>query len=175
MKLMVKLVCMFAVLSLTTSSAIADSESKDSGTIAQATWVADGQNELQVEFLKKANPAEDESPRELVFLNRKTGEELYKEDCGDSFVGMYPTSDGFGRFVVVTMGGSAYHFNVYTFQGGKVKNVLNTGSYWMLGMHYTSSGQQCLDVYEVQTHTKLISVTSYTWDGSKYVGQTERR
>ena len=86
---------------------------------------------------------------------------------------MFPTNDA-GDLVTIWVGGSAFHFYVFSFQKNKVNLTLETGSYMMPEFVSTELiDKPAIIIVDDRTWDKNSriqpnSVTIYKWDGEKY-------
>ncbi|MBI4685851.1 MAG: hypothetical protein HY755_11725 [Nitrospirae bacterium] len=62
---------------------------------------------------------------------KKIGDNLkkiYEYKTGNNFIGMYPLADANGDLVTIWVGGTAYHFNIFSLVDSEIKMVFEDGS-----------------------------------------------
>ena len=110
---------------------------------------------------------------ELKIFDSKQPKPLLEFKRGDSFVGMFPTSDA-GDLVTIWLGGSAFHFYVFSFQKNKINLTLETGSYMMPEFVIIEGNDKPAIIIVSDTSRDKNSVrqptsaTIYKWDGDRY-------
>jgi hypothetical protein len=86
---------------------------------------------------------------------------------------MFPTSDA-GDLVTIWLGGSAFHFYVFSFQKNKINQTLETGSYMMPEFVTIEGNDKPAIIIVSDTIRDKNSVrqptaaTIYKWNGDRY-------
>jgi hypothetical protein len=106
-----------------------------------------------------------EGSRELV--------KIYRLETDDWVLNLYPLGDNNSRLFFTGGGGSAYHFRVFSYAGGKVKQVFEQGSKVQPEILYDDEGLESILITEpVLEKGKWTSVHGTTevfkWDGKEY-------
>lgn len=174
----VRLFC--ALILLISSAAIAQERTKTSGyspsgdrLLALAQWrIAGRDGHLRCEVLQEAANLHSR----VLTIYREDGNNLAKIfgfDTPDSILSVYPLGDYNGRLFTTWAGGSAYHFRVFAFVGGQVKQVLDEGSKLAPELTYDEQGRESVlisDPVIENGHWTAANgkTTVYKWDGQGY-------
>ncbi len=114
-------------------------------------------------------------PAERILKVTDNEREIFRFETADTFLGAIPLADQNGDLFTLWMGGSSYHFVVFSFQGGKISKTLETGS--KLPPEFIFSGSENprpfilvtdgLVTAEPQTWSSRI----YYWSGKHYLSR----
>ena len=146
---------------------------------AATIWRVENSKVISVEYfsptsaLQKGSAPESDDFGQLIFKDSDGRKEISRETNDDQFLSMFVTGESGGRLVTVWMGGSSYHFIVYSYENDKIKRVLETGSKLMISLERRPNRNETLQVYHFD---KGIAETleTYEWGGDKYVSHTKR-
>ena len=111
---------------------------------------------------------------QLQIFRSKGPKPLFEFRPGDSFVGMFPTSDA-GDLVTIWLGGSAFHFYIFSFQDDTIRLTLETGSYMMLEFVQLEGDDKPAIIIVSDTRWDKNSVrrpakaTIYKWKRDRYL------
>jgi hypothetical protein len=174
----VRLCCVLTLL--ISSAAIAQERAKTSGysprgesLLALVQWrIAGRDGHLRCEVLQKAANLHTR----VLTIYREDGNNLAKIfsfETPDSILSVYPLGDYNGRLFTIWVGGSAYHFRVFAFVGGQVKQVLDEGSKLAPELMYDEQGRESVLISEPvieNGHWTAANGTTtvYKWDGQGY-------
>lgn len=92
----------------------------------------------------------------------------------DGFISAFPLSETGGRLFAAWTGGSAYHFSVYSSNGGPIKEVLQAGSRGMPEIVIGQDENESILVTQKQLvggewrRTKNSTTDIYVWNGTDY-------
>jgi len=141
-------------------------------TAGYTIWtVQSGKDFISLRCLVTKHP---ELGHQLKVFDSKQSKPLFEFKRGDSFVGMFPTSDA-GDLVTIWLGGSAFHFAVFSFQKNQVILVLEDGSYMMPEFVTIDGNDKPAIIIVSDTRRDKNSVrqptvaTIYKWNGEKYL------
>lgn len=105
----------------------------DASIEATTYWNFDDDTFLVVvsSYVKKLEDAKLTGRKLTVYKKQNTGFiKAFEHDAGpDSFVGMFPLGDYSNALMTIWVGGSAYHFNVFSISAGKIYPALESGSH----------------------------------------------
>jgi hypothetical protein len=174
----VRLYC--ALILLISSAAIAQERAKTSGysprgesLLALVQWrIAGRDGHLRCEVLQEAANLHTR----VLTIYRENGNNLAKIfsfQTPDSILSVYPLGDYNGRLFTTWAGGSAYHFRVFAFVDGKVKQVLDEGSKLAPELMYDDQGRESVLISESvleNGHWTAAggTTTVYKWNGQGY-------
>jgi hypothetical protein len=140
-------------------------------TAGYMIWtVQSGKDFISLRCLVTKHP---ELGHQLRVFDSKQSRPLFEFKRGDSFVGMFPTSDA-GDLVTIWLGGSAFHFAVFSFQKDQVILVLEDGSYMMPEFVTIDDSDKPAIIIVSETRRDKNSVrqptaaTIYKWNGDRY-------
>ena len=172
--------CCALILLVSSSAAIAQEQPKVSGyslraesLLALVQWrIAGRDGHLRCEVLQEASNLH----ARVLTIYRENGNSLAKIfsfETPDSILSAYPLGDYNGRLFTIWVGGSAYHFRVFAFVGGQVKQVLDEGSKLAPEFMYDEQGRESVliseSVLENGHWTAANGTTTvYKWDGQGY-------
>jgi len=169
-----------ALILLILSAAIAQERAKTSGysprggsLLALVQWrVAGRDGHLRCEVLQEATNLHSR----VLTIYREDGNNLAKIfsfETPDSILSVYPLGDYNGRLFTTWVGGSAYHFRVFAFVGGQVKQVLDEGSKLAPELLYDDQGRESILISEPVIENGQWTAANgrtmvYKWDGQGY-------
>lgn len=169
-----------ALMLLISSAAIAQERARTSGDsprrdnlLASVQWrVAGRDGHLRCEVSQEA----DNLHTRVLTIYREDGNNLAKIfsfETADSVLSLYPLGDYNGRLFTTWVGGSAYHFRVFAFIGGQVKQVLDEGSRLPPELMYDEQGRESVLISEPVMENGHWTATNgtttvYQWNGQAY-------
>lgn len=140
-------------------------------TAGYMIWtVMSGKDFISLRCLITKHP---ELGHQLRIFDFKKAKPILEFKPGDSFVGMYPTSDA-GDLFTIWLGGSAYHFYMFSFQKNKVNLIFKNGSYMMPELINIEGNDKPAIIVVSQTSLDQNSIrqptaaTIYKWNGERY-------
>lgn len=140
-------------------------------TAGYMIWtVMSGKDFISLRCLVTKHP---ELGHQLRIFDFKQAKPILEFKPGDSFVGMYPTSDA-GDLFTIWLGGSAYHFYMFSFQKNNVNLVFESGSYMMPEFVNIEGNDKRAIIIASHTSRDQNSIRQpttakiYKWNGDRY-------
>ena len=98
---------------------------------------------------------------------------IFASESVDGVVNLYPLGEYNARLILTSVGGSAYHFRVFAYVEGHVRNVLEIGSKLPVEVLYDGRGEESIlvtdPVLERGIWTPVHSITTvFKWTGERY-------
>ena len=141
-------------------------------TAGYMIWtVVSGKDFMNLRCLVTKHP---ELGHQLKIFDFKKAKPIFEFKPGDSFVGMFPTGDAGGDLMTIWLGGSAYHFYIFSFQKNTISTIFEGGGY-MMPEFVNIEGDDKPAIIVVNTmrpDEKSIrhptTAIIYRWNGNKY-------
>ncbi len=170
------LILFVAVAEGQTNTASAASPSGGEKLVATAQWrVAGKQGRLLCQVSEQSLDAE-RSPTRVLSIYREEGAKLariFNFETSDSLLNIYALGDYDGRLFTTWVAGSAYHFRVWAFVDGRVKEVLDEGTKMPPEFLYDDQGRESVLITEPSMENGKWAATNGTttvfkWNGENY-------
>src|SRR6266481_9665766 len=120
----------------------------------------------------------DTLPVRVLTIYRKRGavlKKLFEDDKADALLEMHPLGEQDARLFTAWTGGSAYHFRVFAFVNGQVKQVLEAGSKGMPEIIIDEDERESILITDMEmvgslwTRGAAVATTDiYKWNGAAY-------
>ncbi len=158
-----------------TKTASAASASGGEKLVATTQWrIAGKQGRLLCQVSERADA--ERSPTRVLSIYREEGAKLTKLfnfQTPDSLLNIYPLGDYNGRLFTTWVAGSAYHFRVWAFVEGQVKQVLDEGTKLPPEFLYDDQGRESILVNDpAMENGKWAAAngttTVFKWNGESY-------
>jgi hypothetical protein len=150
--------------------------SHEGDMLAVVPWTANGDDLLCV-FTKTipGNAKGETASVKTMAVYLKSGKKLSKiseSKTGDWFLTAYPLQED-GRFIVGWGTGSAYHFQIYAYAAGRVKQVFERGSRRTPEVLFDDVGRESLLFTDMEMvggewRSSAGRTTVFKWDGKAY-------
>ena len=143
-------------------------------------WQADIDLEVVCVLTEKPDSTGNSLPeRRLTFYKKDKDrmQKLFEFETVDYPISVYPLTGGGGRLFTTWTGGSAYHFYVFAFVDGKIKQVLESGSKQPTEFLLDKNGNEIILVTQTtrvedkKTKESIeipYNTQIFKWNGSKY-------